>query len=447
MSEGASFSDALTAARGDRPAKRRDLLDRLRDRSGRVAEIARTQRSRATRAASASARQRTLIVAALGLGLAGAILWYALAGGPSADDPGDRQAALEARVELPPLASAPVSLSGGDTAARQAGASTSVAIPSGAGGSTDGSGTVGGAGLTGAAGVPGGTGSAGIPGGTGSAGALATAAAGLVPAPVADLLADSPVGPLPVRAADGRTPLDVYSRPPPPVPADRPLLSLVLADFGLSDRLSEAALDRLPADIALMLSPRAADPAAWADRARSAGHEILVGVPMEPTDYPLTDPGPGTLLTNLGPAQNLNRLHRVLTDAPGAIGIVPVAGGAFTASEDALAPILTDLATRGLMVLDTRAALDPVLSQTAARAGLPMAQIDAVVGETLAVGAIDARLLALEAIARRDGQAVGWLVAKPIVIDRVAEWVAGLTERGVTLAPVSALADRSGAGR
>ena len=31
-------------------------------------------------------------------------------------------------------------------------------------------------------------------------------------------------------------------------------------------------------------------------RAREAGHEVLLEVPMEPFDYPDNDPGPQTLL-------------------------------------------------------------------------------------------------------------------------------------------------------
>ena len=44
-----------------------------------------------------------------------------------------------------------------------------------------------------------------------------------------------------------------------------------------------------------------ADPGKLAERARAQHHEILLQVPMEPFDYPDTDPGPQTLLTTLTP--------------------------------------------------------------------------------------------------------------------------------------------------
>lgn len=45
--------------------------------------------------------------------------------------------------------------------------------------------------------------------------------------------------------------------------------------------------------------------ATWktATRAREAGHEILLQLPMEPFDYPDSDPGPQTLLASAAPAR------------------------------------------------------------------------------------------------------------------------------------------------
>jgi len=65
---------------------------------------------------------------------------------------------------------------------------------------------------------------------------------------------------------------------------------------------------------------------------------------MEPFEYPDNDPGPQTLLTSLGPEQNVDRLHWLTSRFQGYVGLINYMGGRFTASEQGLAPVLRDVA-------------------------------------------------------------------------------------------------------
>jgi uncharacterized protein len=73
---------------------------------------------------------------------------------------------------------------------------------------------------------------------------------------------------------------------------------------------------------------------------------------MEPFDYPDNDPGPRTLLTSVGPAQNLDRLHWFMSRCQGYVRIANYMGARFTANEPAIAPVLSDIAKRGLIYFD-----------------------------------------------------------------------------------------------
>ena len=65
---------------------------------------------------------------------------------------------------------------------------------------------------------------------------------------------------------------------------------------------------------------------------------------MEPFDYPDNDPGPQTLLTSLSAEQNLDRLHWLMSRFQGYVGIANFMGARFTATEQALAPVLKEAA-------------------------------------------------------------------------------------------------------
>ena len=99
-------------------------------------------------------------------------------------------------------------------------------------------------------------------------------------------------------------------------------------------------------------APYGIDLERWVARARGEGHEVLLQVGMEPFDYPDNDPGPQTLLTSLTPEQNIDRLHWFLSRFQGYVGVTSLMGARFTATDQALAPVLREVGKRGLIYFD-----------------------------------------------------------------------------------------------
>src|SRR5690606_12907935 len=125
------------------------------------------------------------------------------------------------------------------------------------------------------------------------------------------------------------------------------------------------AMEKLPAAVTLAFVPYGANLDSLAANARARGHEILLQVPMEPFDYPDNDPGPQTLLTSLSSAQNVDRLHWLMARVQGYVGVASLMGSRFTASDAALAPILREVAKRGLIYVDDGASARSVAGQIA----------------------------------------------------------------------------------
>ncbi len=274
-----------------------------------------------------------------------------------------------------------------------------------------------------------------------AAGAGATSALRVAVAagPDPDLLEASPYGPLPVRAADGRSPWRAYARPFLGDP-DKPRIAIIITKLGLSRTRTERAIAELPPEVSLAFSPYGRGLEDWGRKARKAGHEVLLMVPMEPIGYPDNDPGPLALMTMRTPAENVDRLHRVLGRMTAYVGIVSEMGSRFTASPQALAPIMSDLSRRGLMVVDSRTTARSVLADEARAVGLPVAVNDRIIDNIADPDEIERYLRELETLALRRGYALGMGRAYPVTIARIRAWAAGLAARGFVLAPVSALA-------
>ena len=269
-----------------------------------------------------------------------------------------------------------------------------------------------------------------------------------------------------VSAADdaGRDPgaVELAAAPPPPpdpgneivagdvwmkyarpfdAPPGTPRIAIVVTGLGTSASATGAAV-RLPGGVTLSFSSQGRDLQTWVDKARAAGHEAMIDLPMEPLDYPAVDPGPNTLLTSLPSVENVARLKWHLGRAVGFVGVTHSMGSRFTASPDALRPVLSALKVRGLIFLDGRTTSHSVAARLASTIGLPRAINDRFLDDHASRGAIDRRLAEIEAIARDTGYAVAIGHAYPVTLERLAAWLPTLAERGFALAPISAVINR-----
>ena len=248
-------------------------------------------------------------------------------------------------------------------------------------------------------------------------------------------------GPLPKIAADGRRPLEVYSRPYDGRGDAR--IALVVGGLGVDRDTTERAIRNLPGTVTLAFAPYGDNMAAWLEMARANGHEILLQVPLDPYSYPSVDPGPHTLTTDATADQNVDHLHWLLSRMTTYVGVINYMGARFTSETAALAPVLEEIGSRGLVYVDDGSS---PRSQTAAMAigRAPFLQADAVLDADLSAAAIDSRLADLQTIARERGHAVATATAFPVTIERIAAFAKVAADRGITLVPVSALAGSVG---
>ncbi|MEO5374055.1 MAG: divergent polysaccharide deacetylase family protein [Alphaproteobacteria bacterium] len=260
----------------------------------------------------------------------------------------------------------------------------------------------------------------------------------LPPAPMPDLTAKTSQGLLPVVGAEGRSSASVYARP---FDGDigKPRIALVVTDLGLRRESTEAAIDRLPAAVTLAFSPYAQNLKHWADRARAKGHEVMIGLPMEPTTFPTVDPGPYALLTALSPKDNMARLETVLTRTTGYVGVLATHGSRFLTSHTQVLPILLALRQRGLLYLDNGAVADGGVLTAGGLPGLPFAVASMTIDERPFREAIDARLDQLTAAAMSRKRAVALASAYPLTFERLVRWMGTLEAKGIQIAPVSAV--------
>jgi polysaccharide deacetylase 2 family uncharacterized protein YibQ len=178
----------------------------------------------------------------------------------------------------------------------------------------------------------------------------------------------------------------------------------------------------------------------WINKARAAGHEVLLEMPMEAYDYPNVDTGPLTLLSSAKPDENVRRLNVMLGKATGYFGVTNYQGARFATDAAAATPVMKVLKDRGLVFLHDGGAARSALPQAATQTGLDFTVADRIVDSELTADAIDRELLALEALAIQNGSAIGVGFAYPVTIEQLRLWAESLKAKGYQLAPASAAA-------
>lgn len=246
---------------------------------------------------------------------------------------------------------------------------------------------------------------------------------------------------LPKIGADGLRPLDAYARPfvsSAAVADGAPKIALVVGGLGLNAQITTEAIERLPEDVTLAFAPYGATLERLAALARARGHETLLQAPMEPFDYPQNNPGPHTLLTGAADG-GADDLHWLMSRFSGYAGVMNYLGGRYAADEAALSGTLAEIAQRGLFFLDDGAAAQSLVGSLAPRLALPHARADVALDARASAQALDAALAQLEVTARDRGAAIGFVNATPATIARLARFAHDLEQRGMALAPVSAI--------
>ena len=264
--------------------------------------------------------------------------------------------------------------------------------------------------------------------------------AGPTPAAEPALLESGPYGRLPRIGPDGRSSIRAYGRPFDRQD-QRPRLGLIIGGLGMNAAVTEEAIRRLPGSVTLAFSPYAPRVELLLDQARAKGQELLLALPLEPTGYPLNNPGDRALLTGLSPSENGDRLLWALSRFTGYVGAIgalgPMRGERFAQLGEAMGALQATLHARGLLYVDPRPGAVRGPERAWGRG------VDLVVDEPATRSEIERKLARLEELAREHGAALGYAgEASPVLVDRVAAWAGGVEARGLVLAPLTSMLRR-----
>ncbi len=191
-----------------------------------------------------------------------------------------------------------------------------------------------------------------------------------------------------------------------PPPVKRPQLAIIMDDLG---RSLTTARELIGLDLHVTLSilphePLATEVAALAQR---KAQESMLHVPMEPHDYPQTNPGNDALLLGQPPEEIQRRLASMFAEVPTVVGANNHMGSRFSEYADGMDVVLQTMRERGLFFIDSRTSSRSVIVREAEKAGVPVAMRDVFLDNVAEVEAIREQIRKLVRLAKHQGMAIG----------------------------------------
>ncbi|MGY8823872.1 MAG: divergent polysaccharide deacetylase family protein [Candidatus Latescibacterota bacterium] len=182
-------------------------------------------------------------------------------------------------------------------------------------------------------------------------------------------------------------------------------IAIVLDDFGSDSRLVERFC-ALTQPLTLAILPNTGPVDALVERARQSGHQIILHLPMEPTDYPTQDPGLNAVMLHQSDEEVRQTLRHALEQVPGAIGFNNHMGSKATADERVMRLLLEEAKARELLFLDSRTTNASIAYDLAQKMGVASLRRDSFIDEIDERQAIEAKLWDLAEMAGRTSSAI-----------------------------------------
>lgn len=198
--------------------------------------------------------------------------------------------------------------------------------------------------------------------------------------------------------------------PPPPITKSKPathraLVAIIIDDIGYDKKMAEGFL-ALNVPLTFSFLPMGTFNHRIVDEALQKDVELMLHQPMEPSNYPQVNPGPGAILTSMTPDALIAQLNANLDNLPGVKGVNNHMGSKLTASSEKMRQVFTVLKKRDLFFVDSRTTAETICRQSAELLHLPFAERDVFIDHLQTPEFVDKQLKLLVKRADQQGYAI-----------------------------------------
>jgi polysaccharide deacetylase 2 family uncharacterized protein YibQ len=218
-----------------------------------------------------------------------------------------------------------------------------------------------------------------------------------------------------------------------------PQVAIILTDVGLNKTWTDHILSSTNKNITLVFNPYSSNLKEQMQQAVDAGFQTLIGIPMEPYNYPNTDPGTYTLLTGVNAEENIQKLKILIDQIPAKSGIIGTYGSRFAASAKDLEPVLRFIKASEKSFIDHNPTLHSQIQSICKDINLPCVQIDRTLPNPNNLNNKEEFIKIMIQNAKENGMIVLSVPAIPAYTNQLQEWLDTFGKNDIKLVTIAEL--------
>ncbi|MBW1897932.1 MAG: divergent polysaccharide deacetylase family protein [Deltaproteobacteria bacterium] len=185
-----------------------------------------------------------------------------------------------------------------------------------------------------------------------------------------------------------------------------PVVAIIIDDLGYDSRIARKFV-QLDAKITFSILPLSPQQKKIAELANQNGMEVMLHLPMEPSEYPEVNPGPGVLLVSMSPDTLLGQLKTNLDSMSFIKGVNNHMGSKMTTVSSTMYQIFSVLKKRDLFFVDSRTTKESLCKPSAKLLKIHFGERDVFLDHIVEPDSIRKQIKQLLRIAARQGEAIG----------------------------------------
>ena len=219
-----------------------------------------------------------------------------------------------------------------------------------------------------------------------------------------------------------------------------PVIALIIDDFGTSLKQAKPFL-AINESINFAILPNLSFSKKISQLARKSGREVLLHCPMEPEEYPKTNPGRGGIFVKMEKDEILETLKDNLDSVPNAVGFNNHMGSRLTQDKEKMEIVLSWAKKNNLFYIDSRTTPKTIGAQTAKELNIKTAERKVFLDNIREIPEIEKEISKLAEIAQRDGKAIGIGHPYPETAAAIQMMIPVLKKEGIEFVPVSTVVE------
>ncbi|MCP3926031.1 MAG: divergent polysaccharide deacetylase family protein [Desulfobacterales bacterium] len=154
-----------------------------------------------------------------------------------------------------------------------------------------------------------------------------------------------------------------------------PKVAIIIDDIGYNRVVAEKLI-KLGIPITFSILPYSPFGDNIAQKAKDAGIEIMLHLPLEPFEYPKVNPGKGAILSGMTDEEMIDKIEMNLLDVPYVKGVNNHMGSKTTSDEKSMDLIMSLILKKKLFFIDSRTTKHSVCVKVAKGLKVPFAKRD-----------------------------------------------------------------------